>query len=346
MFRSDSPNLDCLRAFAVMLVLAYHLVETAFHLRGFASAAHFGVLIFFVHTSLVLMLSMERAGERGWRMFGSFYIRRVLRIYPLSIAIVLCAVVSGYRMLSGPDLVSNLALTMNLTLSRFAIDPLWSLPYEVQMYVALPFLYLFARRFRSAWATSGLLLPAVALALLQPHWSERADLAQYVGCFLPGIMAYQISKAPRFRWPAWLWPVFLGAATVFFVGVTQLHLRPVFPPRWFTCLLIGICAPQFRPIPDGFIRRAAGTIAKYSYGIYLTHIFAIYLGFEAMAGQAAWLRWAVFAVLMVVMPVVAFHLIEQPGVKVGKRLAGKLAAGRIRNGGGMIGAAIAGTGPA
>lgn len=37
-----------------------------------------GVCFFFVHTSLVLMFSLERDPE-----VGSFYLRRMFRIYPL-----------------------------------------------------------------------------------------------------------------------------------------------------------------------------------------------------------------------------------------------------------------------
>ena len=50
---------------------------------------------------------------------------------------------------SYPTLISNLALTTNLTLSPLVLDPLWSLPWEVQMYAVLPALYLFFRRYNS-----------------------------------------------------------------------------------------------------------------------------------------------------------------------------------------------------
>jgi len=52
----------------------------------------FGVLIFFVHTCLVLMYSMERSGLNGSSLHKDFYIRRVFRIYPLSILAVGVAV--------------------------------------------------------------------------------------------------------------------------------------------------------------------------------------------------------------------------------------------------------------
>src|SRR6201998_4784980 len=90
-----SSNLDVLRAIAVLLVLTQHLcrrmqIETI----GWAptsSLGLFGVLIFFVHTSLVLMHSMDRSGLQGVPLLKDFYIRRIFRIYPLSILAIVAA---------------------------------------------------------------------------------------------------------------------------------------------------------------------------------------------------------------------------------------------------------------
>jgi peptidoglycan/LPS O-acetylase OafA/YrhL len=89
-------NLDLLRAMAVLLVLAQHLCSRM-HIEHVAwaptrSLGLFGVLLFFVHTSLVLMYSMERSGLKGAGLLKDFYIRRIMRVYPLSIIAILAAV--------------------------------------------------------------------------------------------------------------------------------------------------------------------------------------------------------------------------------------------------------------
>lgn len=71
-----SANLDFLRSVAVLLVLSQHLTR---RLIGDSTTSSvpttflglFGVLIFFVHTSLVLMYSMEHSGRRvdSWGPF-------------------------------------------------------------------------------------------------------------------------------------------------------------------------------------------------------------------------------------------------------------------------------------
>src|SRR5215475_12688960 len=81
-----SANLDLLRAIAVLLVLTQHLMVRLYidHVWWIPSncLGWFGVLLFFVHTTLVLMESLERQQEG---IFGPFYLRRFFRIYPLSI---------------------------------------------------------------------------------------------------------------------------------------------------------------------------------------------------------------------------------------------------------------------
>src|SRR5512146_1173960 len=78
----ELANLDLLRTVAVALVFFSHLFMTL-KIRFMGELGHLGVLLFFVHTSFVLMMSMERLGLRGPRLFWVFMIRRAFRIYPL-----------------------------------------------------------------------------------------------------------------------------------------------------------------------------------------------------------------------------------------------------------------------
>jgi peptidoglycan/LPS O-acetylase OafA/YrhL len=71
--RSESTNLDFFRSCAILFVILFHLLLYFPHtstLHGHLNLmpiGHFGVLIFFVHTSLVLLFSLERqeSGARG-----------------------------------------------------------------------------------------------------------------------------------------------------------------------------------------------------------------------------------------------------------------------------------------
>jgi peptidoglycan/LPS O-acetylase OafA/YrhL len=88
---SFHPELDFIRAVAVLMVAASH-ASLAFHRHSYFghSIDSFGVIgvwIFFVHTALVLMWSLER---KPYTL--DFYIRRIFRIYPLMLVAITIAV--------------------------------------------------------------------------------------------------------------------------------------------------------------------------------------------------------------------------------------------------------------
>src|SRR5579871_375436 len=95
---SALPNLNLLRSIAVLCVIFAHgmqlggpLDDALVHNVGTA-----GVLLFFVHTSLVLMLSLERQVKKTRDlMWWRFMLRRIFRIYPLSVITVLLTVWFG-----------------------------------------------------------------------------------------------------------------------------------------------------------------------------------------------------------------------------------------------------------
>src|SRR5580692_6250213 len=86
----ELPNLDFIRAMAVLSVVFEHILiahgVTRLGPINVAWIGVVGVFIFFVHTALVLMWSLERRPHTL-----DFYIRRVFRIYPLAIVAIVIA---------------------------------------------------------------------------------------------------------------------------------------------------------------------------------------------------------------------------------------------------------------
>jgi peptidoglycan/LPS O-acetylase OafA/YrhL len=64
-------------------------------------------------------------------------------------------------------------------------------------------------------------------------------------------------------------------------------------------------------------------IARYSYGVYLTHPFAIVIGLYLLRGRSVPVRVLGEVVPLLVLPVVAYHLLEHPMIRLGSRLAAK-----------------------
>ena len=234
---AELANLDFLRAVAVGIVLLTHILMSM-RVRGASKAGHFGVLLFFVHTSLVLMMSMERLNLSGRDMYTAFMVRRIFRIYPLSILSVLAVVCfripriawgGDYVWAGWQTFVSNLLLTQNLTQSPSLNCVLWSLPFEVQMYTLLPLLFLWARRLPSLLAMAGAWLaavgPATAEYLLRSGTTSHYFLvARYSPCFVSGLIAWRLMKIRRPWLPSQLWVVFLFVTVILYGAVDVVRL--------------------------------------------------------------------------------------------------------------------------
>jgi peptidoglycan/LPS O-acetylase OafA/YrhL len=327
-----SANLDLLRAVAVLLVLAQHLcrrmqVDQVSWIPT-SSLGRFGVLLFFVHTCFVLMYSMQRSGLTGWPLLKNFHTRRIFRIYPLSIIAVLTALalhldsnINGVAGLSyGPFpgkrvLVSNLLLVQNLVSAKSMVNVLWSLPFELQMYLFLPLIFLWIRRKRRFWPLLALWTVSAIAGTVQPHIHQLQSLSilRFVPNFLPGVIAYVLPQVPRIK--SFLWPVFM----VGLVGAYTLH--PTERMGWILCLILGLLIPSFVEIASAWVRWISNRIATYSYGIYLSHQFCIWIALGLLASHSLWLKIPVFIGLFAALPIVLYHTIEKPMINVGVQLA-------------------------
>ena len=327
----ESANLDVLRSIAVLSVFVFHTLRTlgvdGEQPTAIWALGRFGVLLFFVHTSFVLMQSLSRMEFTGKWLYLAFYIRRAFRIYPLSILCV--ATVFAFHIptnawsthppeFSWSSLLANLTLVQNVTYKWAVSGPLWSLPYEIQMYVLLPAIYLMCRRWRSAALSVVLWMAFAAASLVQPRISERLDFVHFGPCFMGGILAYQLSGSVKRRLaPAFLWPLAILAITAAFTIFDRLRLG------WIECLLLGAAIPHFAEIQWPWCRTAAHLIAKYSYGIYLTHMPLLWLFFVRLSILPMALKASLFALAAMACPVALYHWIEHPGILAGIRITQK-----------------------
>ena len=310
---SDVPNLDFLRAAAVLFVLFDH----TFNAMGVVPnpetnwlswLGRTGVLFFFVHTCCVLMMSLER--HKGQGFFKTFYLRRAFRIYPLSVVGVLVAMVSpNHLALTKMELLSNLALVQNLTFSRNAFGSIWTLPLEVQMYFFLPFIFLCMRRVRKLWVPLLFFVVSVPIAIWQPNHVSRASVLSFAPAFLPGAIAYLLFGNVRKRLAAWGVPILIGAVTVAFLQ------KPGWQgTAWATCFVLGVSLPFFRQMTEPAIYKTAFTIAKYSYGVYISHTLIL------MWMTPTWRTLPLYLLLVAAFSVLAYHLIEHPMIRLGRRV--------------------------
>lgn len=311
-----------MRAIAVLLVVVSHLrIPVAWDrddLYNLEALGRLGVVIFFMHTTLVLLMSLERSGDS----FPQFMIKRVFRIYPLSCLIVLLVFLpglTGSAPLNAGQFASNLFLVQNITGHSSMPHPLWTLPYELQMYLFLPVVFAITRAPRSKLLIALLCIGATGLALLGFATNNEIRLLRFVPCFLPGALAFVLwSKNPRCS-PLPLFAVL--AASIAVIPLVVEPGKPDSPVFWVLSLALGAVVPHCRQIRNGWLARVSTTIAKYSYGVYLTHVFAVALAFAG--GSTGLFAWATFVVMLAFLPWIAYHGVEKHGMALGKRLAAR-----------------------
>src|SRR5580658_2009853 len=146
------PDIDGLRAIAVLAVIGFHAFP-AWIRGGFV-----GVDVFFVISGYLISTILLTGMERGSFRFTRFYIRRIRRIFPALIVVLLACMVAGWLVLFsfeykalGKHVAGSAAFVSNFVLwneagyfdKAAATKPLlhiWSLGIEEQFYIVWPLL--------------------------------------------------------------------------------------------------------------------------------------------------------------------------------------------------------------
>jgi len=327
-----APNLDVLRTLAVSFVVVSHLLidQSLTQIGHFQSQAlgTLGVMIFFVHTCLVLMRSLARQDVLRTRraVTLSFLAERVFRIYPLSIAVVVLLASLGWGLHLAPlALMSNVFLVQNLSGSPSITPVLWSLPFEVQMYLFLPALYWWTsagawrawRRLLALWGASVLVIGACRL------YGMNTDLIKFFPCFLPGVLAYCMRSA-RLQWPAGVLFGAVGMAAIAYPLLVGLGASATVL-AWGLCLGLGGLIPACADVTAPWLKAGAGIAARYSYGVYLVHVTVLDIAFHRLKGMPPPLDWLMFAAGVAALSYAAYHVIEKPGIDLGRRVVVRMA---------------------
>jgi peptidoglycan/LPS O-acetylase OafA/YrhL len=338
----DWSNLDLLRACAIIAIfvgqlLRFHGVD---HLGplSLANLYVWGIVIFFVHSGLVLMLSLERQWcEQGpANLFTDFMTRRFFRVLPLSAVLVSLVVIFGlplmamdahhfYRAILSPSVVVfDLLLISNLTKSVSVLSPAGWVTSQLQMCLLLPWIFVFLRPARSIWRFVILYVAAIALALAGLYAGGIGTLLRAVPLYLAGVLGYHLYRNKVSRLPAFLWPPLLAVLTLLFLE--QNHVRLLNGPQIGECgvyamgLILGLLIPRFAQISNRWLVTTTHTIAKYSYGIFLTHVFTIWLAMDVMSHLPMVYRVGTLVVVGAGLPILFYHGLEAPMTAFGKQL--------------------------
>jgi peptidoglycan/LPS O-acetylase OafA/YrhL len=167
--RPFRPDIEGLRAVAVVLVVAFHAGLTAI------GGGYIGVDVFYVISGfLITGLLVDELERTGSIAFAAFYARRVRRLLPMAL-LVLLAVAVGMEFFTPPlyrpelrlDVISAALYYSNWQFALNSVDYLglgaaqnpvlhyWSLSVEEQFYLVWPLLLVAAVRLRRRRASPG-----------------------------------------------------------------------------------------------------------------------------------------------------------------------------------------------
>ena len=196
------PDIDGLRAIAVVAVLLFHAFPTVLP-GGFV-----GVDVFFVISGYLISTIIFRSQAAGSFSFGEFYAKRVKRIFPALIVVMATTYVVGWltlfpdefqrlgrQILAGALFAQNFQLWhetgyFNSLSESMPLLHLWSLSVEEQFYLAFPLIAWACLRARlNQGLVTGLLWTASLVLCLY-----LSDLEQYSvqAFYLPHTRAWEI----------------------------------------------------------------------------------------------------------------------------------------------------------
>lgn len=304
------PALQVLRALAALSVVAFHtnlafgpnLLVTGSDLGGIFLFGHAGVDLFFVLSGFIIAYAHWN-DPQGWLSLRRYAYRRLVRIYPMTLAttLTLVAILPVLRWIThDPSFFSFdlMQLTASVLLIPLRCDyvpsVLWSLQNE--MYFYLIFCTYFVRL--SLLAVAGSAWKAAIVANHAFHFAPSLSactsgiLSLYNLLFAGGIIAYISSRSMAFGAPksfavtlavtgallastmalidvTMLKPVYLGQVPAEGSSGTKLLLRAGYSAGF---VLLVLAASLLNWSPHGFTGRTIVKTGDASFSIYLVHL--------------------------------------------------------------------------
>ncbi len=302
------PGLDILRALAFLLVfiahgLVWHLDKPT-QLGAIGRAGEFGVCIFFFLSSyLITELLLREKRDTDTILIPAFYVRRILRIWPLYFAMI--AVGAFYGLFSPAHTVSlawGAALMLLFTNWYTAghgyppgfLFPLWSISLEEQFYLLWPCIVKYLSPGALLGVSSLLMTGAYLTMVVLLRQGQTLDpgiwvnsLVQFqffaLGTMTAIVLRGRVPNLPKaLRWGlliAGLLCLRAAQAAVFSEDRVLPHDFVHIAPRYLIalpgCLCLFFSCLQ---LPAGRLQKPFIYLGKISYGLYVFHV--LWLGFS------------------------------------------------------------------
>jgi len=345
--------LDSLRGIAACFVIFFHLIDpffsnynfnleerTILDLKIFSRAIFNGsdwVSLFFVLSGFSLSFSLDR--EQNAINLKSFYFKRILRIYPLYIFVLLLT----FIFLNNNDSIfSFLSQSLLFNFQNNFVPPSWSLSVEIIASLLLPFFYLIYINNKRAFYYFIL----ISLVLYNGIGQSQASSLGFVFHFLLGILLMDLFK----RKITLKKKYFIILIPFIFLSFTSRWMIDFFPKaKYFIHLLTDFLNMDFHQFFYFFSALGAFSLiyiilssasiqkflsikiltflGKISFSIYLIHFFIIHTSFKRIVRIYEPLNnnfleplcsTLTLLILVVLVSTLLFYTIEKPFLELSK----------------------------
>jgi peptidoglycan/LPS O-acetylase OafA/YrhL len=347
-------QLDALRFIAFFLVFWHHGFQSVFadlFTSHFAQRVVFaltttggvGVHVFFVISGFLITYLMIREKESTGKVsVPFFYVRRILRIWPLYYFVMII----GIWVL---PLVSNTflfrgSIPLNLTfLNNFDHTPNistnvgvgWSVAIEEQFYLFWPLIFVLAANYRRLlWVSLSLYLISVTYVIIYKYDAYEASLGNLLylmtGCMGAILYSQKDEFAALFRNKSVLWVTVVSA-------ISLLILKEVYSPLYYpalillpACYLYWIIYAVDQGSDNGPVSNLFAYLGKYTYGMYLFHpilITGTKIAFDKLSlnytqNKGVAVATGIVALLLtIVVAILSYELVEKRILTLKERFA-------------------------
>jgi peptidoglycan/LPS O-acetylase OafA/YrhL len=313
------PVLDGIRGIAIAMVMLLHLTPpvdrsgpaAARFLQGVTHLGWAGVDLFFVLSGF-LITRILLASKESPTYFRTFYLRRVLRIFPLYylvlafFAFVAPAIrffdpkslaelheTQGWLWLYGQNILMSIRDGWVFDSATIKLSHFWSLAVEEHFYMVWPAVVLFCRERQLLKVCGGIIVGAFVLRLF--FWYQAGPIAPYVftlcradSLAMGGLVAvaHRLGPGlPSFQSNLRIAAIASAAIAAGIVAVMHRFNRSdmvvtTLGPTLLACMFAWFVSQSVHARPDATGSRVLSNgvlraLGRYSYGLYVYHVILI-----------------------------------------------------------------------
>jgi len=330
-------NIQALRGVAALLVFVMHIIPHGYGVDDFLYKFWWigpsGVDLFFVISGFIVCYTAARAGradEPSYAAAGKFAIKRVVRIFPVYWAVLICAMVVAHKVeLSPPDLPSydTWRYFPLFVMHNKYVMLAWTLAFEMFFYLMLGLIILFRPKDLYRYVALWMVVQAAVVGIASTYRPDGFDNFGWVftsplvlefgmGClvaflidkgvkgmgieaFISGVLLFSVGcyvNSYFGNWgPAWRPAMFAPGAALIVYGLIDIEER------------FGFVFPRFMQ-----------KLGDASYSIYIWHQLVVSILMKAavkfgwLAMFPGWLLIVGYGAVALVVGFISYAVIEKP----------------------------------